>query len=595
LLAEANLRQMPYNGLMDTRNCANCKKDFTIEPEDFNFYEKISVPPPKLCRECRQMRRMSFRNERTLYKRKCDKTDQDIVSVFSPDSPHKVYNVALWNSDQFNPMTYGRDFDFSRPFFEQFREFMLEIPFASLRVTSSENCEYNNDMSQSKDCYLCARTHQSTNMLYTYRGNVSRDCVDCMQVVKGSEFLYECIECIACNNSSYLYFSENCSRSSMLWNCKNCLDCFMCSNLRNKQYCFKNIQLSREEYMKKIAEFSLSSFSKKEEALREFADFNNQNIKKYLNITNSKNSSGDNITNCRNSHMCFGVKFTENVRYLWDVMKYKDSMDSYSGGRDSQLIYDCTATAGAYNCRFCVRASDAQDVQYSMFVKNSHDIFGCIGLKNKEFCIFNKQYSESEYHELLKRIVEHMRKTGEYGEFFPAALSMFAYNETVAQEYFPLSKEEAKKKGLRWQEPSDRDYVPTTNPEELEDDLNNTPDDILKEVIGCAHKGECLEGCTTAFRIIPRELEFYRKMNLPIPRLCPNCRHYGRLQKLNPQKLWTRSCQCAGQESEKGVYKNLAPHSLHGENPCPNEFETSYAPDRPDIIYCETCYQQEVY
>ncbi len=43
------------------------------------------------------------------------------------------------------------------------------------------------------------------------------------------------------------------------------------------------------------------------------------------------------------------------------------------------------------------------------------------------------------------------------------------------------------------------------------------------------------------------------------------------------------------------LYKNLAKHHLHGEKHCPNEFETSYAPDRPEIIYCEKCYQQEVY
>jgi len=27
----------------ENRSCQNCKKNFTIEPEDFGFYEKISV------------------------------------------------------------------------------------------------------------------------------------------------------------------------------------------------------------------------------------------------------------------------------------------------------------------------------------------------------------------------------------------------------------------------------------------------------------------------------------------------------------------------------------------------------------------------
>ena len=89
-----------------------------------------------------------------------------------------------------------------------------------------------------------------------------------------------------------------------------------------------------------------------------------------------------------------------------------------------------------------------------------------------------------------------------------------------------------------------------------------------------AAKGECNEQCTEAFKIIPDELQFYQRMNLPLPRLCPNCRHYNRLKQRNPLKLWHRSCMKEG---------------------CTNEFETSYAPDRPEIIYCESCYNKEIY
>ena len=32
-----------------------------------------------------------------------------------------------------------------------------------------------------------------------------------------------------------------------------------------------------------------------------------------------------------------------------------------------------------------------------------------------------------------------------------------------------------------------------------------------------------------------------------------------------------------------------------GGGKCTNEFETSYAPERPEIVYCESCYQKEVY
>jgi hypothetical protein len=159
-----------------------------------------------------------------------------------------------------------------------------------------------------------------------------------------------------------------------------------------------------------------------------------------------------------------------------------------------------------------------------------------------------------------------------YGEFFPSELSPFAYNETIAQEYFPITKEEALHNGYRWKDADIKNYKPTVSFQNLPDHIQDVPDSIVNEVIRCAHSN-CTHQCTTAFKIIPSELQFYHTMNLPLPRLCPNCRHYERLAQRNPLKLWHRKCMKEG---------------------CNNEFETSYAPERPEIIYCEQCYQQEV-
>ena len=121
----------------------------------------------------------------------------------------------------------------------------------------------------------------------------------------------------------------------------------------------------------------------------------------------------------------------------------------------------------------------------------------------------------------------------------------------------------------------------------------NSPKSILKEILGCEHDGTCNDNCTKGFRVAPEELAFYKKMSLPLPRMCPNCRHVRRVQRLNTFQLWYRKCQCAGPKSENSLYANAAEHFHKGEH-CPNEFETSYAPDRPEIVYCEQCYQAEV-
>ncbi|MBU1255355.1 hypothetical protein KKH35_00610, partial [Patescibacteria group bacterium] len=59
-------------------------------------------------------------------------------------------------------------------------------------------------------------------------------------------------------------------------------------------------------------------------------------------------------------------------------------------------------------------------------------------------------------------------------------------------------------------------------------------------------------------------------------------------------KLWHRKCQCAGHQSNNKIYKNTIEHPHHKDKHCPNEFETSYSPDRKEIVYCEACYNKEV-
>ena len=180
-----------------------------------------------------------------------------------------------------------------------------------------------------------------------------------------------------------------------------------------------------------------------------------------------------------------------------------------------------------------------------------------------------------------------------YGEFFPSELSLWAYNETWAHKYFSLTKKETEDYGYNWQDNLKRDYKITIKSENLLDHIKDVSDDILDEVIECEHNGkDCNQQCTTAFRVLPNELQFYRQMNLTLPRLCPNCRHYERIKKMNPPKLWHRKCMCNGEESNNKEYKNTIKH-LHGDKPCNNEFETAISDEREEIVYCKECYQAE--
>ncbi len=229
-------------------------------------------------------------------------------------------------------------------------------------------------------------------------------------------------------------------------------------------------------------------------------------------------------------------------------------------------------------------STNCSDVEYSFGGKDLQNAFGCNALKKKSYCILNKQYTKEKYEELVLKIKKHMNdmpyvdKKGrvyKYGEFFPIEFAPFAYNQTNAQEFFPLEKKEIEDFGFRFKEVADKDYIPTITEESMPVLINDVPDSFTKEIIGCAEWGSQkskIQNCTKAFRVTENELNFYKQHNLPLPHKCPNCRHFDRIKRRNSITLYDRGCM-----------------------KCNIQIKTSYAPDRPEIVYCEKCYQQEVY
>jgi hypothetical protein len=120
-------------------NCKQCKSLFEVTDKDRQFYGKISVPEPTLCPDCRQQRRLAWRNERVLYRRDCDMCHRSVVSIYSPDKPLKVYCPDCWWSDKWSTVSYGRDFDFSKSFFEQFHGLQSVAPRMALINSKSDN------------------------------------------------------------------------------------------------------------------------------------------------------------------------------------------------------------------------------------------------------------------------------------------------------------------------------------------------------------------------------------------------------------------------------------------------------------------------
>lgn len=588
----------------ETKQCQNCKKNFTLEADDFSFFEKMKVPPPTFCSDCLFQARLIFRNDRNLYRRKSDNDGTEIISMYSKDKPLKIYARDYWWSDKWDSLEYGREYDFSKPFFEQFKKLILDVPWPSFFNWNSANSDFCNFSTDNKNCYLIFGSDFNENTSYCKYSFHCKDSSDLYWVDK-AELSYENVDCENIYKVLFSAYSDNCASSSFLYNCSNCQNCLGCVNLKNKSYCIFNEQYAKEEYEKKIKEFNLNNYPDLEEFKKRFEKFRTGFPNRFARIIRSINCTGNNIFNSKNCLICFDVHdSSEDCKNVfltgWNA---KDIYFSSHVGYQTELVYNSIGVfSGAQNVKCSAYVPTCTRVSYSYNCKSSSDLFGCAGLKNMQYCILNKQYTKEEYEALLPKIIKHMddmpyadkkRRVYKYGDFFPAELSPFGYNETEAHEYVPLTEEDAKNSGFFWKNPEERNYLVTKRTEDLPGKIGDTLDSTPAEVIACAHDGKCNEQCTSAFKITKSEFDFYRRIDIPLPRLCHNCRHYARLLKRNPYKLWHRKCQCAGAKSENGIYGNQTKHN-HGSEHCPNEFETSYAPERPEIVYCENCYNSEV-
>ncbi|MDI6883259.1 MAG: hypothetical protein QMC93_02170 [Patescibacteria group bacterium] len=235
-----------------TVKCQNCKKEFVIEPEDFAFYEKIKVPPPTWCPECRMIRRMVWRNERVLYKRKCDLCNKEIISLYNREIPNKIYCNPCWYSDKWeDPIIFGKKYNFNQPFIRQFQNLFHEVPTFARLAYNNVNSEYVNWAADSKNCYLSFSVLDCEDVLYSSWVNKSRECSDCFMAIN-SELLYECFNCKNCYNSAFLANCRDCLESMFLFDCVNCQNCFMSLNLRNKKFYFFNKPYSKNEYFEQL-------------------------------------------------------------------------------------------------------------------------------------------------------------------------------------------------------------------------------------------------------------------------------------------------------------------------------------------------------
>ncbi len=521
--------------------CTQCQQEFNVTEDDLKFYKKIGVSTPTLCPEDRSRRRMQFRNFRTLYKGTSNLSGKSIISMYPAQTPLTIYTINEWWNDNWDALQFGRNVDFNRPFLEQFYDLFKQVPKLPLKQIQCEGCEYCNFAFKSKNCYLVFGCVENEDCLYGHIVWRCKDCIDGLYNYE-CELCYDCIDCVGCYQS---YFSTECINCTSIWfshDCFGCNNCFGCTGLRKKEWCWKNEYLGKEKYLEKLKETmpltndivtrekeKLAHKKSKSVIFPAFFGYANEDV------------SGNHIYFSKNTHCSFDAKRCEDCKFLFTAQTFTDCFDCNFCPGGCELTFESLAVGNSQRLVCCREVQDSSDLFYCFECLGCQNCFGCDGLKYKRYCILNKQYSRIEYEELIPRIIKLMGQ--QWGEFFNPSISPFAYNESVANEYYPLTREEALKKGLRWAE----ETIPGSE--------RPIEDSIKCEVTG------------RPFKITQQESMFYRNHQLPLPRRHPDQRHFDRMALRTPRKLYSRLCA-----------------------KCNKAIQTTYAPERSETVYCKECY-----
>jgi len=599
--------------IAEWKKCRWTGEDFPIFEKDVEMLEKLSpminwkkqsIPLPTLSPRARQIRRLLFRNEWNFYKSRSSKTGEPIISLYAPENDAKVFEQKEWWMDDWDPMDFGFDFDENKSLKEQFLKLRQDVPRLNLITVDNENSDYTTWTGYCKNCYLINSSENSENCYYWKLMQSCENCVDCSYIYD-SQNLYECLNVKWAYKCSYLHNSNNCDNchySDDLIGCKNCM---FSSNLRNSSYIFKNEQLSKEEYLEKIKEFQ-NSRTNIRNAIKIFEEEVIKNkITKYASVVNSQNSFWDVLIDDKNCYECYDVNSSEDCRYVNVWVETKDLMDCNNMYLKPERSYEVLWTIWTNNVHFSTYIFNSSNILYSQDCYDCKNLFGCVSLRNKEYCIFNKQYLKEDYEKKVEKIIEKMKKTWEWWEYFDRTNASFPYNDSLALEYFPVEKvveiknnevisqktinknwnwivyilesekEISKAKldlgwevkiDILWKTKQKEIWIPENiyflNSSDLKETIEEENEEIFKKAIKCPISER-------PFRITPAEFRFYKRNNIPLPEFHPNERYYKR--------LW---------------YKPK--RELHLQNCCKCNKETLSVYNESREIYCEKCYNKEI-
>lgn len=123
-----------------------------------------------------------------------------------------------------------------------------------------------------------------------------------------------------------------------------------------------------------------------------------------LSVVQNENSPFCQYTErSKNCYMTFASYESEDCMYNHRVFYCRDCVDCTLCNK-CELCYGCVDCITCYNTNYSVGCEQVVDSDYCYFSVNLQKCFGCVSIKGKQHCIFNKQYTPADYEQKVAEL-----------------------------------------------------------------------------------------------------------------------------------------------------------------------------------------------
>jgi len=579
------------------------------------------LPLPSLSPKARQIHRMMFRNERKFYHTTCPITKKPIISTIAPERW-----IRSCESEVFHDLDHTQ---FARTYsgniWSDYEQLLYTTPLIARYTLNMENSPYCNQETDDKNCYYNMGWHYNEACLYNTYAISCETCIDNYRVfnsqhIYNSQTVYKSHHCFwstYIDDSSFVYRSYDIAWSHHM---------LFCNARRNASYMYQNQQLTKQQREDTLQTYKrkIKTIQGKRSINQEYQTFLATVPQKQLNNIQTEKVIGNDLYRSKNLFLCSSGEDGQDVRHSNLFAWSEDCMDIESSGYGKK-VYNSIAFMHAHNCvstSFILET--VKDCYYSSYLSGGTNLFACIGLKNKDYCLLNKSYTKQDREQHVSHIITSMQEQWTRWWFFPTHLSHYPYNDTTAQEYYPVKQVlypdgssklisplwlatvtllEAEKFiakahiNFGWTE-----NIPITRRTQ-EKEVTVPPD--MKTINACdlpplqniqENITDLALICTQSkrpFRVVKPELAFYNLHGIQLPEFHPDIRHQQRVNQRPWRELYLRTCDKCGKEI-LSVYPSITTKTYESENTTQPQVQHAINHDNTKV-YCEQCYQKQIY